>query len=85
MNPEVLGRDEWEVIGLKDDDEVIGAIELHTGAEELCFISSDAQVLHFPASVVRPQGRTGGGMAGIKLSPGAKSVCLGMLPMPFDA
>ena len=70
VNPEVLGRDEWEVIGLKDGDEVVGAVELVTGEEELCFISSDAQLLHFPASGVRPQGRSGGGMAGIKLGAG---------------
>ncbi|WP_139980906.1 DNA gyrase/topoisomerase IV subunit A [Nocardioides litoris] len=67
VNPEVLGRDEWEVIGLRDGDEVVGAVELTTGEETLCFISSVAQLLHFPASAVRPQGRSGGGMAGIKL------------------
>jgi DNA gyrase subunit A len=70
VNPEVLGRDEWDVIGLKDGDEVVGAVELRTGDEELCFISSDAQLLHFGASGVRPQGRSGGGMAGIKLGAG---------------
>lgn len=70
VNPEVLNRDEWEVIGLKDGDEVVGAVELRTGEEELCFISTDAQLLHFPASGVRPQGRSGGGMAGIKLGSG---------------
>ncbi|CUR58961.1 DNA topoisomerase IV subunit A [metagenome] len=70
VNPEVLGRDEWEVIGLKDGDELVGAVELRTGEEELCFISTDAQLLHFPASGVRPQGRSGGGMAGIKLTAG---------------
>ena len=70
VNPEVLGRDEWEVIGLKDGDEVVGAVELRTGDEELCFISSDAQLLHFGAAGVRPQGRGGGGMAGIKLGTG---------------
>ena len=69
VNPEVLGRDEWEVIGLKDDDQVVGAVELTTGAETLCFISTDAQLLHFAAASVRPQGRAGGGMAGIKLDP----------------
>ena len=70
VNPEVLGKDEWDVIGLKDGDEVVGAVELRTGDEELCFISSDAQLLHFGASGVRPQGRSGGGMAGIKLAAG---------------
>jgi DNA gyrase subunit A len=77
VNPEVLGRDEWEVIGLKDDDEVVGAVELRTAEEELCFISTDAQLLHFPAGSVRPQGRAGGGMAGIKLGAGQQVVFFG--------
>src|SRR5690349_2366381 len=47
VNPEVLGRDEWEVIRLDDGDEVVGATELATGDETLCFITSDAQLLHF--------------------------------------
>jgi DNA gyrase subunit A len=79
VNPDVLGRDEWEVIGLKEDDEVVGAVELRTGEEELCFISSDAQLLHFPATGVRPQGRSGGGMAGIKLAAGQSVVWFGAL------
>ena len=79
VNPEVLGKDEWEVIGLKDGDEVIGAVELRTGDEELCFISSDAQLLHFGAAGVRPQGRSGGGMAGIKLAAGQHAVWFGAL------
>ena len=70
VNPEVLGRDDWEVIGLKDGDEVVGALELTTGAETLCFITSDAQLLHFGADGVRPQGRSGGGIAGVKLAAG---------------
>jgi DNA gyrase subunit A len=84
VNPEVLNRDEWEVIGLKDDDEVVGAVELVTGDEELCFISSDAQLLHFPASGVRPQGRSGGGMAGIKLGAGQRVAFFGAF-VPEDA
>jgi DNA gyrase subunit A len=79
VNPEVLGKDEWEVIGLRDGDEVVGAVELRTGDEELCFISSDAQLLHFGASSVRPQGRSGGGMAGIKLAAGETAVWFGAL------
>jgi DNA gyrase subunit A len=79
VNPEVLGRDDWDVIGLKDGDEVVGALELRTGDEELCFISSDAQLLHFSASGVRPQGRSGGGMAGIKLAAGQSVVWFGAL------
>ncbi|MBS2938173.1 DNA topoisomerase IV subunit A [Nocardioides sp. J2M5] len=84
VNPEVLNRDDWEVIGLKDGDEVVGAVELRTGDEELCFISTDAQLLHFPASGVRPQGRSGGGMAGIKLGLGQRVAFFGAFD-PADA
>ncbi len=77
VNPEVLGRDSWEVIRLADGDEVVGALELTTGEEQLCFVTSDAQLLHFSAAGVRPQGRSGGGMAGIRLAPGAEVVFFG--------
>jgi DNA gyrase subunit A len=80
VNPELLARDAWEVVRLTDGDEVVGAVELTTGDEELCFVSSDAQLLHFPAAAVRPQGRTGGGMAGIRLAPGAQAVFFGVVP-----
>ena len=53
---------------------MVGAVELRTGEEDLVFITSDAQLLHFPASLVRPQGRSAAGMAGIKLAPGAQAV-----------
>ncbi|WP_370250006.1 DNA gyrase subunit A, partial [Nocardioides sp.] len=85
VNPEVPNKDEWEVIGLKDDDEVVGAVQLETGTETLCFIASDAQLLHFPADLVRPQGRAGGGMAGIKLGAGARVVWFGALPADPEA
>ena len=62
----------WDAISLKDGDRVVGAVELRTGDEDLVFITSDAQLLRFPASAVRPQGRTAGGMAGIKVAAGAK-------------
>ncbi|HHU40039.1 MAG TPA: DNA topoisomerase IV subunit A [Propionibacterium sp.] len=80
VNPEMLAKDSWEVIRLEAGDEVVGAVELADDAGELCFISSDAQLLHFPASVVRPQGRGGGGMAGIKLTSGASVVFFGLVP-----
>ncbi|UFU01618.1 DNA topoisomerase IV subunit A [Ruania suaedae] len=60
-------RDSWEVIGLKDGDEVVGAA-CAAEEDELVFISSHAQLLHFPAALVRPQGRPAGGMAGIRLA-----------------
>ena len=70
VNPEVLGRDAWEVIRLEPGDTVVGAVELTSEPSELVFITNDAQLLHFPAASVRPQGRSGGGMAGIKLGLG---------------
>src|SRR4051812_14896946 len=63
--------DEFEVIGLRDGDEVMGAVWLAGGAETLAFLSSDASLLRFPAKLVRPQGLKGGGMAGINLAPDA--------------
>ena len=75
VNPDYPGnKDSFEVIGLKDGDRVVGAVELATGEESLVFVTSDAQLLHFSASLVRPQGRSGGGMAGIKLGTGATVV-----------
>ena len=79
VNPDVLSRDEWEVISLKDGDEVVGAVELVTGAETLCFITSDAQLLHYGADAVRPQGRSGGGIAGVRVTAGEHVVWFGVV------
>ena len=85
VNPEYLSaRDDWEVISLKEDDEVVGAVELGTGEETLCFVTSDGQLLHFGAGSVRPQGRSGGGIAGVKLAAGARVVSFTALD-PSDA
>ncbi|MCU1446380.1 DNA topoisomerase IV subunit A [Cryobacterium sp.] len=72
-------KPDFEIIALKSGDEVVGAVQ---GAEddELVFVTSDAQLLRFPAATVRPQGRTAGGMAGIKLSPDARVVFFTSLP-----
>ena len=77
VQPEVLGKDAWDIIRLDEDDEVVGAVELEHDLVELVFITSDAQLLHFPASSVRPQGRSGGGMAGVKLGSRAQVVFFG--------
>src|SRR5689334_2167618 len=78
VNPEYLSnKDDWDVIALKDGDEVVGAVQLTSGEETLCFITDDAQLLHFGAGQVRPQGRSGGGIAGIKLGAGAKVAWFG--------
>ncbi|MBE0009552.1 MULTISPECIES: DNA topoisomerase (ATP-hydrolyzing) subunit A [unclassified Arthrobacter] len=71
-----LNRDEWEVISLKPKDKLVG---LATAADHdaLVFITAQAQLLRFPASTVRPQGRTAGGMAGIKLGTGDSVIHFG--------
>jgi DNA gyrase subunit A len=75
VNPDYpSNRDSFEVISLKDGDAVVGAVELRTGEEDLVFVTSDAQLLRFGAASVRPQGRSGGGIAGIRLSSGARVV-----------
>ena len=76
-NPEIIGKDSWEIIRLDDGDEVVGAVELTNDTPDLVFISSDSSLLRFPASKVRPQGRSGGGMAGISLAPGTSVVFFG--------
>ena len=81
VNPELLSKDSWEIIRLDDGDQVVGAAELLHDLDELVFVSSDAQLLHFPAASVRPQGRSGGGMAGVKLAAGARVVFFGATPV----
>ncbi len=80
VNPDILGKDSWEIIRLDDGDRVVGAVELRDDADELVFVTSDAQLLHFAVSGVRPQGRSGGGMAGVKLPAGARVVFFGVSP-----
>src|SRR6185312_9984687 len=70
-------RDEFELITLKPGDRVVGAVQLSGESDELVFITSDAQLLRFAASSVRPQGRAAGGMAGVRLSSGASVVWFG--------
>ncbi|WFB07026.1 DNA topoisomerase IV subunit A [Streptomyces sp. LX-29] len=78
-------KDELEVIGLKEGDRIVGAVELRTGEEDLVFITDDAQLLRYPAGQVRPQGRPAGGMAGIKLSSGARVVSFTAVDPAADA
>jgi DNA gyrase subunit A len=71
--------DEFEVITLKEGDAVIGATWLTDGTETLAFVSSDASLLRYQASMVRPQGLKGGGMAGINLAADADAVFFGAI------
>ncbi len=76
-------RDAWEVVALKDGDEVVGGA-VARDEDELVLVSTDTSLLHFPASHVRPQGRAAGGMAGIKLGAGARVVAFSVV-RPEDA
>ncbi|MGW0776352.1 DNA gyrase/topoisomerase IV subunit A [Streptomyces sp. NPDC002835] len=78
-------KEELEVITLKDGDRIVGAVELHTGEEDLVFITSDAQLLRYPASQVRPQGRPAGGMTGVKLTEGAEVISFTAVDPSGDA
>ncbi|MFR9755099.1 DNA gyrase/topoisomerase IV subunit A [Streptomyces sp. TR06-5] len=78
-------KEELEVITLKEDDRIVGGAELRTGEEDLVFVSSEAQLLRYPAGQVRPQGRAAGGMAGIKLGEGARVVSFGAVDPATDA
>ena len=68
-----VGKDIWDVISLKAGDRVVAASSSRD-SDHLVFITSDAQLLHFQADAVRPQGRSAGGMAGIRLSSGAQVI-----------
>ncbi|WP_396447054.1 DNA topoisomerase (ATP-hydrolyzing) subunit A [Actinomadura sp.] len=78
-------RDEFEVITLKEGDRVVGAVQLLSDDQHLVFITTDAQLLHYSASLVRPQGRAAGGMAGIKLGAGASVLWFGALEPDREA
>lgn len=78
-------KDELEVIALRDGDRVVGGAELRTGDEDLVFITSDAQLLRYPAAQVRPQGRAAGGMAGVKLTDGAEVISFTAVDPAGDA
>ena len=71
--------DSWPVVDLKDGDEVVFAAVAEDD-DRLVFISSDSSLLTFEAKNVRPQGRTAGGMAGIKLAEGARVAAFNVVP-----
>lgn len=75
-----LRSDEFDLFALKDGDVVVGAGLVTSPQDELVFVASDASLLHFNAGNVRPQGRTGGGMAGMKLGDGVHVVGFNVVP-----
>ena len=77
-------RPDLEVIGMKPGDTVVGAVEARDDAD-LVFVTTDAQLLRFSASAVRPQGAPAGGMAGIKLGAGSTVLFFGAVAPDADA
>ncbi|WP_029145513.1 DNA gyrase/topoisomerase IV subunit A [Microbacterium luticocti] len=76
---EIGTKHEVEIIALKPGDRVVGAAVAPDDAE-LVFVTSDAQLLRFAASAVRPQGRGAGGMAGVRVTAGERVVYFGVVP-----
>ncbi|HEY7146914.1 MAG TPA: DNA topoisomerase IV subunit A [Streptosporangiaceae bacterium] len=75
---------DFEVIALRDGDQVVGAVQLASEDQDLVFITSDAQLLRFGAAAVRPQGRAAGGMAGVRLAARASVVWFGAVSPAAD-
>ncbi|MDX2375337.1 DNA topoisomerase IV subunit A [Microbacterium sp. LRZ72] len=75
---EIGGKPELELIALKPGDVVVGAAPAPDDAH-LVFVTSDAQLLRFEASSVRPQGRQAGGMTGMRLGTGAAVIHFGVV------
>jgi DNA gyrase subunit A len=79
-----LNREDWDVISLKPKDYIVGVTAAAEG-DDLVFMTRQARFLRFPAATVRPQGRTAGGMAGIKLTEDDEVVFFGAVDPNDDA
>lgn len=77
-------KDEFTAIGLKPKDSVVGAAQAPE-TDDLVFVTSNAQLLRFPAAGVRPQGPPAGGVAGVSLASGATVIWFGSVPPSDDA
>lgn len=62
-------------LGLKPDDELIGAV-LTDGSKELMLVGSHGRVIRFPESDVRAMGRTASGVRGIRMPVDASVIAL---------
>ncbi|MHA3725181.1 DNA gyrase/topoisomerase IV subunit A [Leucobacter sp. HY1910] len=81
---ELPPRPSFEVITLKDNDQLIAACIAPDGTE-FAAVTSDAQLLRFAADAVRPQGRAAAGMAGIRLGADARVVFAGVVASGSEA
>lgn len=69
-------KSEMSLISLKEGDRLAGASVCNDSAH-VVFVTDQAQLLHFPASSVRPQGAAAAGMAGMSISEGSRVVWAG--------
>ncbi|MDJ0335248.1 DNA topoisomerase IV subunit A [Salinibacterium sp. G-O1] len=76
-------RPDFDIISLKPRDEVAGVAHARD-SDEVVFVTSDAQLLRFSSSLVRPQGVAAGGMAGINLSSAAAVIFFGVVDPGLD-
>ena len=76
-------RPDFEIIALKPGDEIAGVSQAGDDSA-LVFVTSDAQLLRFSASQVRPQGPSAGGMAGINLGSKASVIFFGTVDPGAD-
>ena len=79
IRPQVLAtQDSYSIITLDSGDQVVAA---GSGSDDGAFvlISAAAQLLRTPANKVRPQGRTGQGISGMKLSEGDQVVAAALV------
>lgn len=84
VNPDWPTRaSSWPLMRLAEGDEVV-SVGMSSDADTLVLVTSQAQLLRFPASVVRPQGRSGGGVAGIRIPDDAELVYFAAVSDPDD-
>lgn len=79
IRPQVLTtQDSYSIITLESGDQVVAA---GSGSDDGAFvlISSAAQLLRTPADKVRPQGRSGQGISGMKLSEGDQVIAAALV------
>lgn len=86
VNPDYpLNSTEFEIMKLKPKDAVVGVAVCDSNDAILTFITEQAKLLTFDAAKVRPQGRTGGGMAGMKVADGDRVIAFGVTAPGADA
>ena len=83
VSPGFPSKPDFDVISLKAGDEVIGVAQ-GPDSDDLVFVTADAQLLHFPASAVRPQGVSAGGMAGINIAAKSAAIFFGAVEPAGD-